>query len=482
MENIDDFMRQKFDSDDPADRFEFREEFWEQAQALIEADEARRRKRRRWLIWWFFAGLLVAVGSWQLSVGNWYGAAGRGQEMVGRAQEAEAEGRETTESRQGTGKNRETGDKDQETETGDRRLSAAGREQGTEANEGAGGNRQPAIGKEQAMEDRIEVKGGNRTKNTSAKGRPLKKTDRPATLSAQELQRQSGKNAGTGDNISTSGSETGGNRITTGEAGKDAKNAGDQPSTDTAPDTPDEAGAAQAPALRAFPVPLKALACPPRPFDTVTVQVAAPLIKPHREHRLHFGLTAGASLYEPTADGRRLGWSGGVFAGFRFNPAWSVSLGLQGRFQPGDKSLPGDSLSSYVLRYSFGYQEDTWTLERRGLCFVEAPLSVQWRWRAFGVEGGIVPGILLGARGRLIREHSASLQEDASITQRGVWIDDAPYRRIYTSGFFGASWYMNRRLEFSARGFYRPGNVLKVPDAGAPGRQLSVDLGLRFHF
>ena len=63
MENIDDFMQRKFDSDDPAERFPFREEYWEQAQALIEADEQRRRKRRRFLFWWFSGAALIGVGA-----------------------------------------------------------------------------------------------------------------------------------------------------------------------------------------------------------------------------------------------------------------------------------------------------------------------------------------------------------------------------------------------------------------------------------
>jgi hypothetical protein len=463
MENIDDFMRQKFDSDDPAGRFEFREEFWEQAQALIEADEAKRRKRRRWLFWWFFAGLLVAAGSWQLAVGNWQLAVGSWQWAVGSGQWAVGSGQDIV----GGGQD------------------VVGREQeAVGSGQGAGGSGQVAVDREQQTGGRAAATGSKGTKNALVKGGLLKKADHQITPAAQGLQPESGKNAGISDDISASDGETNNRRIT-GAVEKDAKSDGEVALADTAAgqvNISDDAGAEKEAALQPFPVPLQALAWPPRPFDTVTVQVAAPLIKPHREHRLHFGLSAGASLYEPTADGRRIGWSGGVFAAFRFNPAWSASLGLQGRFQPGDKSLPGDSLSSHVLQYSFGYQEDTWTLERRGLCFVEAPLSVQWRRRAFGVEGGIVPGVLLGARGRLIREREASLQDGVSISRRGVWTDDAPYRRVYTAGFIGASWYLNRRLEFSARGFYRPGNLLKMPDAEAPGRQLSVDFGMRLHF
>ncbi|MFN0037526.1 MAG: hypothetical protein ACKVUS_20890, partial [Saprospiraceae bacterium] len=75
MENIDDLMRQKFDSDNPSERFEFREEYWEQAQALLEQEEARRRRRWRWG-WLFFTGLLGAIG---LCTWLWAGQ-GRGDE------------------------------------------------------------------------------------------------------------------------------------------------------------------------------------------------------------------------------------------------------------------------------------------------------------------------------------------------------------------------------------------------------------------
>ena len=67
MENIDELMRQKFDSDNPGERFEFQEEYWEQAQALLEQDEARRRRRL-----WFLFGLLLALAllAWFL-LGQW---------------------------------------------------------------------------------------------------------------------------------------------------------------------------------------------------------------------------------------------------------------------------------------------------------------------------------------------------------------------------------------------------------------------------
>ncbi len=58
MENLDDLMRKKFNTADEAGRFEFQEQYWDQARALIEADE-RKRKRRRILIWWWLGGIFA---------------------------------------------------------------------------------------------------------------------------------------------------------------------------------------------------------------------------------------------------------------------------------------------------------------------------------------------------------------------------------------------------------------------------------------
>jgi cytoskeletal protein RodZ len=58
MENLDDLMRKKFNTAEEAGRYEFQEQYWDQARALIEADE-RKRKRRRMLLWWWFGGIFI---------------------------------------------------------------------------------------------------------------------------------------------------------------------------------------------------------------------------------------------------------------------------------------------------------------------------------------------------------------------------------------------------------------------------------------
>ncbi|MFZ4634975.1 MAG: hypothetical protein ACOYNO_12270, partial [Saprospiraceae bacterium] len=59
MENLDEFMRRKFNeptADDDA-RFDFKEEYWLQAEALIKQDE----RRRRAAIWWWRTGVATAL-------------------------------------------------------------------------------------------------------------------------------------------------------------------------------------------------------------------------------------------------------------------------------------------------------------------------------------------------------------------------------------------------------------------------------------
>jgi Outer membrane protein beta-barrel domain len=59
MENLDDMFKQSLAQDDPAARFDFREEYWQQAVQLLEADE--RRRKRRMIFWWASAAVGVVL-------------------------------------------------------------------------------------------------------------------------------------------------------------------------------------------------------------------------------------------------------------------------------------------------------------------------------------------------------------------------------------------------------------------------------------
>lgn len=74
MDNLDEFMQHKFNSDDLSDRFVFQEAYWEQAERLIVASEAAKKKRRMILFWWLGTGLFLAIsaiGFWQTGLELW---------------------------------------------------------------------------------------------------------------------------------------------------------------------------------------------------------------------------------------------------------------------------------------------------------------------------------------------------------------------------------------------------------------------------
>jgi hypothetical protein len=208
-------------------------------------------------------------------------------------------------------------------------------------------------------------------------------------------------------------------------------------------------------------------------------------IEPVRERRFRFGLAASASLSQTSPDGKRLGGGGGgAFAEYRLAPAWALTAGAQWRFLPGDwRADSAVAESSNQLRYGFGFQQDEFSLETRGLHFLELPIGLQWRHGAFSAEAGLAPGFLVGVQGRLTQRHSESLQSGISESKSRVWLDKSPYRSAYFAPFLGVEWLATQRLGLSLRGVYHPGSLAKEnPDSPPPGNLFWLDAGLRFRF
>jgi hypothetical protein len=60
MDQLDDFMEKKLNSESSIQRFEFKEEFWLSAQQMIEAEEEKERSNKRGFWWWRW--LLLGIG------------------------------------------------------------------------------------------------------------------------------------------------------------------------------------------------------------------------------------------------------------------------------------------------------------------------------------------------------------------------------------------------------------------------------------
>lgn len=441
MKNIDDFMRQKFDNDpDKSGRFDFREEYWEQAQAMLEAEEAR-RKRRRWLLWWAFS---VAVAVVAVAV---YSSSGSGQKQVADGGSSDSRQEQRAE-KSGSGSGQE------QILSGHSAGSEAVQTQGSAAAKGFILEEKTLVADSVFLKNKIENQGFG-TKNGAAGNRfaPEQPSGKGGDLPAKKPQAQS-------ESPTNSDGVTG------------------------SPPPPPNNEPNDLRDFASLPTLLQLLQLPPRPLDTPYVSMAARPIEPVRERRFTFGLAASASLSQTSPDGKRLGGVGGAFAEYRLAPSWSLTAGAQWRFLPGDRRADSAvAETSTQLRYGFGYQQDEFSLETCGLHFLELPVGLQWRRGAFGAEAGVASGFLIGVQGRLTQSHSESLQDGVSETRSRVWLDKSPYRSAYFAPFFGAEWRATQKLGLSLRGVYHPGSLAKEnPDTPPPGSLFWLDAGVRFRF
>ncbi len=486
-------MRKKFDTDPDAsaERFEFREEYWEQAQALLEAEEKRRRKRRRWLIWWFFVGLLVAVGGWQWAMGNWQWATGGGQlqenSNLKHSQSDDAGSRQQGQYSNGEAAG-QTAIKDDIQAQGD--GAASGLVSG-EKTPGADSFFLKNKIENQGFGTKDEAGGSNKPRQDTRTQRESGTNNTPGqkNRTRQEIEKEKNTRAG-------QKGQAGRDRETPASLAPAPQVQAEQLKNDALIPVTQHAGAigrlsdtakvlsSRLDALSKLPTLLGLLELPPRDLDTPSASSFVRPIKPVHERKLSFGLTAAGMLSQASSDGKKIGAVGGIFASCRLRPEWSLGLGVQWRFLPGYRA--GDTTAvetSEQLRYSFGFVRDEWRLETKGLHYLEVPLALRRRFGALSVEGGAATGILMGVRAQVTQRHSESLVPE-TIEQGNTWADKSPYRTVYVAPFLGAEWQAVRHLGLSLRGHYRPSSLPKPTDADAPigGGLWWLDVGLRWHF
>ncbi|MEZ4964636.1 MAG: hypothetical protein R2791_05280 [Saprospiraceae bacterium] len=468
MENIDDFMRQKFESDpaSPGNRFEFREEYWEQASALLEAEEARRRRRRRWLFWWLFTGLLAGIGGWALMHWNSSHAADQGRNAGAPAMHNERK----------TGPSHSEGNS---TIQGDRPMDSGitlSGEAVPEKNERTAKGLDAASGKplqQQSAahgEKDILKKGGVQANQPATPALPPKTPDptgQPLSGNVQTPASSEKPAVPTG-----TGSPNAAQEVTGTPENRDM--------TTADPESP--LSAERPAACKLLPTFLHPVLLPVRVAVMSRYPTQAQMIKPVRDGRFSLRAEAAAAFMQASPDGERLGAGAGIALQYRLHRNWSLSAGANWRFVPGDWGDPADPKVSEQLHYSFGFVEDTWILERTGLHSLEFPLAIQWSRKTLAVEAGVAPSLLLTVQGRLTNTHFESLQDEPSTKTSRISLDKALYRSLYTSGFAGLEWRATQHLGLGIRGYYRPGSLLKTSDQTASGSQWWFDLGLRWHF
>jgi len=236
------------------------------------------------------------------------------------------------------------------------------------------------------------------------------------------------------------------------------------------------------------PIPLFDLPDPifvPRKIKVPEKAPVAQKTDPVQGKPFSFGLSlAGAAYQQLDTSGFWAGFTVGAFGEYRLNKYWSLMLGGQWRFVPGQNASntaePTNPVIVEHLRYSFGYKSELWRRETRGLHMLEIPFSAKWNQGRWGVEGGGAVGALLAVQNKTAYTVSSSLEPEKTTVSKFVKGIKTPYNSINFAAFAGASYQLNHRFSIMTRLNYRFTPVFKTDPEGVKNNGLgNVELGLR---
>lgn len=508
MDNIDDLMRKKFDSDHPEERFEFQEEFWEQAQALLEQEETRRRKRGAWFARWVLALGLALLLLWCLRK-----PVGQALGWADASYAPQTEGLSTGQhSRLGQSAETTKG----ATEDNASLLSAHSAPISSESKGDLSDANSPISGKNNPKN--IVPQTSIAEKNTQKTSKNLQKSSKSGLLTAN-----SSKN---GIQSSTSSPETNkrpsveseftatpktgiSNQPDESRNSKILESAGQKElvlttSPSLANNTP---GGSDAPPLenaqtslenldffplispiRTLPNPIEPLIIPQnhpntRPKTKPSTPPLAQKPAPQKtKRRVSMGLTLAASAYNVPTGASWVGGLVGVSGSYRLNKDWSLGLGVQGRFIPGQTPAPDSANPTEIsqLRFSFGFEEETWTRKTLGLYGVEVPISALWNRKKWHLEAGTTLGWLVSVHDKTTYKNASSLGPNNTSIDRNVKGDKQLYQPMWATAFVGAEYRLTSRLSLSGRLQQRFQPLFKSAESEGGRPKLGYfDLGMR---
>lgn len=458
MENkdrLDEFLQRKFAADDPGQRFAFREEYWQQAEALIEA--AERRKRRRGLFWWWWltggAGALLLA--WALLGNGWNGF--RRPAAAAPAVPVTTEGRKS---------------------------------QHTEAAPPAPGSESP---KETAVQNANPVRrpgGGTSSYAGQLPKSEVKKTVKGAAVSALRPAPYSPANAPDVRSTAYLPAEpvaglfsSPGSEAVMPVAGQSPVEA-NVPESTPAPDmqtalTVFKSGEVPAD-LTLLPVSIAPMDRHPAPFIAPEFAPAPADEKmiPRRRWTWQLGVVASVSATYGDLNKKDFGPGLGLTAGLTLGDSpFSLNADV---FWRARRTLTDNVYDEESTdRYSFGYIRDIRIRKASEAQWLEIPLSLQYRRRQFGAELGLMPVQLLALRGeeRLFRQSTLQPAE-VLVESRGVKLDNKNYPETGLSLFGGLEYRPVSRLGLGLRVHVQPGRPWRVLEPGDV-RQSPVWLDLR---
>lgn len=497
MENLDEFMRHKFNSEEPAGRFEFREEYWEQAVALIELDEASRKKHRRWLLFWWVSGLILLAGAW----GFWE----TGSELLRNKnrQESAASVASSDHPVVSSGLlnphvNQQINNASVSSQQVMKNSNSAvpdTREQGKEKNEASISTVQNT---KDAATSTFPINVSHTQDNIRKKNiyELLRKAERAplGTILPDPAKNASLKQPAAVDENSQSVTAINGTLTTavkTPETGAVAFV--DESTNPILPNPKTGLVASEQKALRLtmfapLSLPMqeivykKALT---RSIPTANIVSPKP-IKVLKDKRFRMGLEAFASAFIFDQSATRWGGGVGAIAELAFQKHWSATAGLRYRFIPKPASTAVAVQEEYMnlVRYSFGAQYIEQKRDVTGFHVIELPLGLQWHTGRFALSAFGAPGIVLGALGQVTKTSTSSLSfaSDYNKSQSDIYFSSDVYRRFSMSVGTGVEWQAFSGLSLCAQ-FQYYGSLIKPALDGTKEKGFgNINAGIKYRF
>ena len=192
--------------------------------------------------------------------------------------------------------------------------------------------------------------------------------------------------------------------------------------------------------------------------------------------RLQMGLLASVGTPSGLFDVEQPGLALGGTARYRLNRHFSLNADLVWRrwkgqnfdnssLQPGlttnhalDAQYLSNNLATYTVRsdYGFGVTNVRAAIERQSLHLLELPLALQWHFRQFTLEGGISTSLVMATRSELQEYTSGSFNHTERLArEKAVWNTYTGLKRWQNGGFAGVSWEPSRRWNVGVRAWYQ---------------------------
>ncbi|MCA0237360.1 MAG: hypothetical protein LCH81_13345 [Bacteroidetes bacterium] len=494
MENIDDFMQRKFDSDDPASRFPFREEYWEQAQALIEADE-RRKKRRRLLFWWCSAGALAGIAVLWL----WLGKPVPTDDLIS---SHPSDTVPATERKQETAPLPTTSN-NTPTQTRQYNASNAAPEQNEKNGLKASENKElneDFDRNDRSIRPNSTEKNGRSFMSSTAQHKNLKSFQNTQPLHAPENAGVQKSNSSETDNFPINASISNqktipNNSVSRVQTADNTSSSRVESADNTSSDMPG-ALAFDAPMVAKDSIQvlkqvtlLDLLALPFAPAKQAKKKTSLPRfpyqpmpIKPVVDKRFAFEASADISAWKAGP-----GFAGQLTTTYALNNRWKVFAGVQYRYLPlpEQMSASADSAAntSVQYKYSFGLERLETRRIHQAMNTLEIPVGIRWQRGRLGISAGLAPGFLLSVKDRLSQIRETTLGGVEELDGYSGLGEKTGFQNTYLRMSLSAEWRILPQLGLHIQGNYRPGSILTPSEASTPDKNFWYgDAGVCWHF